>query len=60
MALDGELSEQYFQLKGIVKRTIAPNQHARIADRRAALLREAIHKVESQLLDDGAEVQFRR
>eukprot|EP00971_Amphidinium_carterae_P242348 4812008-Amphidinium_carterae.1 len=58
--LDSETSDMYFQLKGIVKRTIAPGQHARVADRRAALLRDAVHKVEGQLYDEGISTPFTR
>eukprot|EP00971_Amphidinium_carterae_P341791 6480788-Amphidinium_carterae.1 len=59
-SLDSDASDAYFQLRGITKRTVAPGQHARVADRRAALLRDAVHKIESHLYDEGITVPFVR
>ena len=58
--LDDDDSTTYFQLRGITKRTSAPNQHTRIADRRIAVLRDALHKLGSQLNDEGLVVPFER
>eukprot|EP00971_Amphidinium_carterae_P020694 407984-Amphidinium_carterae.1 len=59
-ALDNEAAERYFQLRSIAKRTLAPQQHARVADRRAALLRDAIHRVDTAMRDDGVQMSFKR
>ncbi|CAE7203568.1 RE1 [Symbiodinium sp. CCMP2592] len=58
--LDDEESTTYFQLRGITKRTSAPNQHTRIADRRIAILRDSLHKLSSQLQEEGLSVPFER
>ena len=58
--LNDDESTTYFQLRGITKRTSAPNQHTRIADRRIAVLRDALHKLGSQLNDEGLIVPFER
>eukprot|EP00971_Amphidinium_carterae_P226627 4494992-Amphidinium_carterae.2 len=61
-ALDCDASDAYFHLRGITKRTVAPGQHARVADRRAALLRDAVHKfmIEAHLYNEGITVPFAR
>ena len=38
--LDDPAATQYFELKGITKRTSAPGQHVRIRDRRTQVLRD--------------------
>ena len=58
--LDDDESTQYFQLKGVTKRTSVPNQHTRIADRRIAILRNELHKLGSQLSEEGLAVPFER
>ena len=58
--LDDDESTHWFQLRGITKRTSAPNQHTRIADRRIAVLRDALHKLGTQLNAEGLAVPFER
>ena len=43
--LNDEEAETYFRTKGIPKRTSAPGQHVRVADRRASLLKTVIFKI---------------
>ena len=59
-SLDDDESTLYFQQRGITKRTSAPNQHTRIADRRIAILRDALHKLGSQMHEEGLAVPFER
>ena len=56
LILDGETalaqgweSKEYFARKSIKVTIRAPGQHARFIERRGALLRESLHKVDSQL-----------
>ena len=58
--LDDEESTTFCQLKGITKRTAAPNQHTRIADRKIAVLRDTLHKLSSQLSEEGLVIPFPR
>ena len=58
--LDDDESTAYFQLRGITKRTSAPKQHTRIADRKIAVLRDTIHKLSTQLAEEGMAVPFER
>ena len=58
--LDDDESTTFFQLRGITKRTAAPNQHTRIADRKIAVLRDTVHKLNTQLVGDGVNVPFVR
>ena len=58
--LDDEESTTYFQLRGIHKRTSAPNQHTRIVDRKIAVLRDSFHKMMTQLDDEGIQAPFVR
>ena len=43
--LNDEEAEDYFRTKGIKKRTSAPGQHVRVADRRASLLKTILVKL---------------
>ena len=58
--LDDEESTTFFQLRGVCKRTAAPRQHTRIADRKIAVLRDTVHKINTQLVNDGVNVPFVR
>ena len=58
--LNDEEATTYFQLRGIEKRTAAPNQHTRIADRKIAVLRDTVHKLNTQLVNDGVNIPFVR
>ena len=58
--LDDPAATQYFELKGITKRTSAPGQHVRICDRRTQVLRDTIHKISSQLSEEGIAVPLSR
>ena len=60
LGLDNESSTWYFQVRGIEKRTTAVNQHPRIADRRVQILRGSIHKIMTQLNQDGIAMPFKR
>ena len=59
---DGETSlasgeaDAYFKRRGIQHRVRAPQQHARMIERRGALLRHAMHCAESQLEAEGVTV----
>ena len=48
----------YCKAKGIKVHQRAPQQHARIVERRGALLRDAIHRLDSQLEEEGLTVPF--
>ena len=58
--LDDEESTTFFQLRGITKRTSAPGQHTRVVDRKIQVLRDTIHKLGSQLHEEGLPVPFSR
>ncbi|CAE7581720.1 RE1 [Symbiodinium sp. CCMP2592] len=58
--LDDDESSAYFAMRGITKRTSAPNQHTRIADRKIAILRDTIHKIGTQLQEEGMTIPFER
>lgn len=58
--LDDAAATQYFDLKGITKRTSAPGQHVRICDRRTQVLRDTVHKITSQLSEEGIAVPLGR
>ena len=58
--LDDDESTTFFQLRGITKRTAAPKQHTRIVDRKIAVLRDTLHKLGSQLDEEGLDVPFAR
>ena len=58
--LDDDESTVFFQLKGITKRTSAPGQHTRIVDRKIQILRDAVHKLGTQLHEEGLPVPFPR
>ena len=59
-ALDDAESTTYCQLRGITKRTSAPLQHTRVVDRRIAILRDTLHKIGTQLHEEGLAVPFAR
>ena len=58
--LNDEEATTYFQLRGITKRTAAPNQHTRVADRKIAVLRDTLHKMSAKLSEEGLQVPFER
>ena len=58
--LNDDESEDYFRTKVIKKRTSAPGQHGRIADRRASLLKTIVVKLWIQLREEGLVVPFTR
>eukprot|EP00971_Amphidinium_carterae_P081589 1613852-Amphidinium_carterae.1 len=51
--LDGEESDTWMRLRGIRKHTLAPAQHPRIGDAKAKQLRDIIHRVGTQMHEDG-------
>ena len=58
--MDGETAiardyqaHNYFQRKGIKVLIRAPGMHARFIERRGALLRDALHKIDTQLAEEG-------
>ena len=60
LIVDGEtgivkshLTTQYLARKGIKLHVRAKDQHARFIERRGALLRDTIHRIESQLKEEG-------
>ena len=58
--LDDPAAAQYFELKGITKRTSAPGQHVRICDRRTRVMRDTVHKITTQLAEEGIAVPLSR
>lgn len=60
LGLDDDQSTQYFELKGITKRTAAVGQHVRICDRRTQVLRDTLHKIATQLSEEGLVVPLQR
>jgi hypothetical protein len=50
---EGWVTKQYFEKKGIKVVIRAPGQHARFIERRGALLRDILHKVDDQLKAEG-------
>ena len=53
LGLDDDQSTQYFEPKGITKRAAAVGQHVRICDRRTQVLRDTLHKIATQLSEEG-------
>ena len=58
--LDDDQATQFFELKGITKRTAAVGQHVRICDRRTQVLRDTLHKIATQLSEEGLVVPLQR
>ena len=58
--LSDDQATQYFELKGITKRTAAVGQHVRICDRRTQVLRDILHKIATQLSEEGLVVSLQR
>ena len=55
---ENAFAQKYFLRLGIQCHVRAPNMHARYIERRGALFREAIHKIDSQLRKDGITLPF--
>ena len=53
-----ELAKEYCASHSITLRQRAPQQHARIIERRGALVRDAIHRLDAQLQIEGIIVPF--
>ena len=60
VGLDNPEAEAWFQIRGIHKRTAAVKQHIGIADRRGALLRGVMHKIETALTQEGITMPLKR
>ena len=64
LVVDGESglfstgANDFFQRHGIEVRPRAPGQHARMVERRGAILRHALHCIEEQLQRDEVTVSF--
>ena len=64
LVVDGEKgilgmeAKPFFDRHGITVRTRAPDQHARMIERRGAILRHAMHCAEEQLMREGLTVQM--
>ena len=58
--LNDQEAEVFFRTKVIQKRTSAPGQHVRVADRRASLLKTVILNIWAQLCEEGLTVPFPR
>ena len=64
LVVDGERglfsgeATHWFQTQGITVRQRAVGQHARIVERRGAILRHAMHCIEEQLESEGIPVTF--
>ena len=65
LVIDGEKgimaqdTEEFLKRKGITVRTRAPGQHARMIERRGAILRHAMHCIEQQLESEGIQISFK-
>ena len=55
---ENALAQKYFLRHNNKCHVRAPNMHARYIERRGALFREVIHKIESQLRKDGIVLPF--
>ena len=53
-----QTTEKYFKSKGTTFRERAPQQHARIVERRGALLRVSIHRVQEGMEQERIDVPF--
>ena len=53
-----ELTNTYLRRQGIELRGRAKDQHARYVERRGALLRDTVHRIESQLEVEGIVIPF--
>ena len=53
-----ELTNTYLRRQGIELRPRAKDQHARYVERRGAILRDTIHRIEAQLDVEGIVVPF--
>ena len=51
-------TKEYLARKGIKLHERAPQQHARVIERRGALLRDSIHRLDAQLKFEGLDVPF--
>ena len=51
-------TQGYLKRRGIKFAPRAPGQHARIIERRGALLRDTIHRIDAQLNHGGIDVPF--
>ena len=66
LVIDGESSlncaeaQTRLKDKGILVKAKAPGQHARMVERRHAILRHAMHVAEEQLIDEGIRVTFKQ
>ena len=58
--LQDEEARIFFEIKGITKRTSAVGQHTRIVDRRTQVLRDTLHKISSQMAEEGLPVEVTR
>ena len=64
LVIDGEKglitkeSEDYLKSRGITYRPRAPGQHARMIERRGAVLRHSLHCMEEQLARENVQVEF--
>ena len=56
-AIESWQADKYFENHIIKVIRRAPGQHARFIERRGALTRDALHKVESQLAEEGVAVK---
>ena len=58
--LKDDEARMYFEIKGITKREAAVGQHTRIVDRRTQVLRDTMHKIQSQMSEEGLRVPITR
>ena len=54
VAISGDAADA-FKRRGVKLHIRAPGQHARLVERRQALLRDALHKIDEQLISDGLQ-----
>ena len=53
-----EYTNQYLARKGVCLQVRGKDQHARFIERRGALFRDTIHRIEGQLREEGIEMPF--
>ena len=60
--LKDDEARMYFEIKGIAKReaAVGQGQHTRIVDRRTQVLRDTMHKIQSQMSEEGLRVPITR
>ena len=56
--IDSREAKEYLQTRCVLLRIRAPVQHARLIERRGAILRHSLHGMEEQLIREGIAMDF--